>query len=179
MQQNYRFVKTHGQDSSNPGDRSADQTLQALYYKADAELFVNEAARIGSTSRNLSLDDNAKLFAVLDSAIADARIAAWQSKYDLVFWRPITAINANADGSVSEYKWRPLATTPSHPSSTGGHSATVSAGAQVLRSFFKSDKIHATGKNVTLTIFLGLLVQITARANSQHLLKAMIQQLAT
>jgi hypothetical protein len=145
------FVKTHGQDSANPGDRSHDQTLQALFYKADAEIFVNEAARLASANRNLTLDQNAKLFAVLDNALADARIAAWQSKYDLAFWRPITAINANSDGSVSDYTWKPLAATPSHPSSTGGHSSTVAAGAEVLRAFFKSDKINKTGAPVTLT----------------------------
>ncbi|PPD45638.1 MAG: hypothetical protein CTY16_10105 [Methylobacter sp.] len=145
------FVKTHGQDSANPGSRSHDQTLQALYYKSDAELFVNEAARLASASRGLTLDQNAKLFAVLDNALADARIAAWQSKYDLTFWRPITAINANPDGSVSEYIWKPLAATPSHPSSTGGHSATVAAGAEILRAFFKSDKINKNGSPVTLT----------------------------
>lgn len=145
------FVKTHGQDSANPGSRNNDQTLQALFYKSDAELFVNEAARLASTSRNLTLEQNAKLFAVLDNALADARIAAFQSKYDLTFWRPITALNANADGSVTEYIWKPLAATPSHPASTGGHSATVAAGSEILRAFFKSDKINKNGSPVTLT----------------------------
>ncbi|POZ51948.1 vanadium-dependent haloperoxidase [Methylovulum psychrotolerans] len=145
------FVKTHGQDSANPGNRSHDQTLQALFYKSDAELFVNEAARLASASRNLTLDQNAKLFAVLANALADARIAAFQSKYDLTFWRPITALNANPDGSVSTYTWKPLATTPSHPSNTGGHSATGAAGAEILRAFFKSDNIQKNGTPVTLT----------------------------
>lgn len=145
------FVKTHGQDSANPGSRTADQTLQALYYKSDAELFVNEAARLASASRGLTLEQNARLFAALDSALADARIAAWQSKYDLTFWRPITAINANPDGSVSDYAWKPLAATPSHPSSTGGHSTTVAAGTEILRAFFRSDKISKQGAPVTLT----------------------------
>ena len=145
------FVKTHGQDSANPNSRTDDEVLQALYYKSDAELFINEAARIASTSRGLTVDENAKLFAVLDNALADARIAAWQSKYDLTFWRPITAINANADGSVTEYKWKPLGTTPSHPASTGGHSTTIAAGAEILRAVFKSDKIDKKGTAITLT----------------------------
>ncbi|MDD5272070.1 MAG: vanadium-dependent haloperoxidase, partial [Methylovulum sp.] len=145
------FVKTHGQDSANPGNRSNDQTLQALFYKADAEFVVNEAARLASKSRGLTLNQNAKLFAVLANALADARIAAFQSKYDLTFWRPITALNANIDGSVNDYNWKPLATTPSHPSNTGGHSATVAAGAEVLRAFFKSDKITKNGTPVVLT----------------------------
>jgi hypothetical protein len=145
------FVKTHGQDSGNPGSRTNDQLLQSLYYKQDAELHVNEVARIASAARNLSLDQNAKLFAALDSATADARIAAWQSKYDLVFWRPVTAINSDAAGNVSSYNWKPLGTTPSHPSSTGGHSSTVAAGAEILRSFFGSDNIIPGNGAVTLT----------------------------
>ncbi len=147
------FVKNHGQDFANHGSRSDDQLLQALYYKADAELFTNEAARIGSKARGFTLEQNAKLFAALDSALADARIAAWQSKYDLVFWRPITAINADATGAATNYDWKPLGTTPSHPSSTGGHSTTVSAGAEILRAFFKSDSLVPSNQPQTLTIF--------------------------
>lgn len=146
-----KYVKTHGQNSLNPGNRTNDQTLQALYYKADAEIYVNEVARLASSNRGFTLDQNAKLFAGLDSALADARIAAWQSKYDLLFWRPISAINANSDGSISNYTWLPLATTPSHPASTSGHSTTVAAGAEILRAFFKSDKITKKGVAVSLT----------------------------
>jgi hypothetical protein len=145
------FVQSHGQDSAHPGSRTEDQTLQALYYKSDAELFTNEAARIASLRRGLTLNENARLFAALDNALADARIAAWQSKYDLVFWRPITALNADAAGNVASYDWKPLASTPSHPSSTAGHSTTVAAGAEILRAFFKTDKIDQTGASVSLT----------------------------
>ncbi|MCX7099414.1 MAG: vanadium-dependent haloperoxidase [Methylococcales bacterium] len=145
------FVKTHGQDSAHPGSRTNDQLLQALYYKSDAEIFTNELARLASEARHLTADQNAKLFAALDNALADARIAAWQSKYDLLFWRPISAINADSAGSVANYDWKPLASTPSHPSSTGGHSSTVSAGTEILRAFFKSDSIVPGNAAVTLT----------------------------
>jgi len=147
------FLQSHGQESSTPGLRTGDQTLQALYYKSDAELFVNEAARLASAARGLTLNQNARLFALLNNTLADARIAAWQSKYDLVFWRPITAINANPDGSATAYTWKPLATTPSHPSSTAGHSTTVAAGTEILRSFFGTDNIQPSGNAVTLTTF--------------------------
>jgi hypothetical protein len=145
------FVKTHGQDYAHPGSRTNDQLLQALYYKSDAEIFTYELARLASDARHLTLDQNAKLFAVLANALVDARIAAWQSKYDLLFWRPITALNADSSGNVTSYDWKPLATTPSHPSSTGGHSSTVSAGTEILRAFFKSDSIIPGNADVTLT----------------------------
>jgi hypothetical protein len=146
------FVKTHGQDSAHSGSRTDDQLLQALYYKSDAELFTNEVARIASEARHFTLEQNAKLFAALDNAVADARIAAWQSKYDLLFWRPITAINADASGAATVYTWKPLATTPSHPSSTGGHSSTVAAGVEILRAFFESDKILPDHDNIPVTL---------------------------
>jgi hypothetical protein len=149
--QELEFVKTHGQDSAHPNSRTEDQLLQALYYKSDAEIFTNEVARIASHARNLTLDQNASLFALLDSALADARIAAWQSKYDLVFWRPVTALNADIQGNVESYNWKPLATTPSHPSSTSGHSTTVAAGAEILRAFFHDDNINPEKSPVFLT----------------------------
>lgn len=143
------YVQTYGQDTSSV--RSADQTAQALYYKIDAELFVNEAARIASTARGLTLNQNAKLFALLHSAVADARIAAFASKYEQKFWRPITALNAGADGAITNgySDWRPLAATPSHPSNTSGHSATGAAAFEILRAFF-GDKIKPDGGDVSL-----------------------------
>jgi hypothetical protein len=146
------FVQNHGQEFSAPTQRSNDQLLQALYYKIDAELPSNELARIASVAHGFSLNQNAKLFAALDSALADARIAAFQSKYDLTFWRPITALNADASGAATTYTWKPLGTTPSHPSSTAGHSATVSAATEILRAFFKSDSIVPANTAVTLTV---------------------------
>ncbi len=146
------FVRAHGQDSAPISVRSADQVAQALFYKQDAEIFVNEAARLASDARGLSLDENAALFALLDNTVADARIAAFSSKYDQKFWRPITALNAGADGSVTNgySAWHPLAATPSHPSNTAGHSATGAAGFEVLRAYFGTDKVRPDGSAVTL-----------------------------
>lgn len=143
------YVRDYGKDSSSV--RSSDQTAQALYYKIDAELFVNEAARIASAARGYTLDQNAKLFALLDSVVADARFAAFDSKYEQKFWRPITALNADANGAVTNgyAAWHPLAATPSHPSNTAGHSATGAAGFETLRAFF-GDRIKPDGGAVTL-----------------------------
>ena len=143
------FVNQIGKDTSST--RTADETAQALFYKQDAEIFVNEAARIASASRSLTLDQNAVLFALLDNAIADARIGAWISKYEQKFWRPITSANAAADGAVTNgyVVFHPLAATPSHPSNTSGHSSTGASGAEILRAYF-GDKIGADGKPVTL-----------------------------
>jgi hypothetical protein len=118
--------------------RTADQTHIAQFYKQDAELLVNEAARLLATTHGLSLEENALLFVLTDLAVADARIAVWDAKYTYTFWRPITALNANADGSVTNgyAAWAPLIVTPAHPSYPSGHSGNVNAGIGVLQDFF-------------------------------------------
>ena len=118
--------------------RTPDQTHVGQFYKQDAELFVNEAARQLSLANGLSLEQNALLFALVDIAQADARIAIWDAKYTYLFWRPITALNANADGTVTnDYAaWQPLIPTPAHPEYPSGHAGTVNAGIEVLKAFF-------------------------------------------
>ncbi|MGA3119921.1 MAG: vanadium-dependent haloperoxidase [Polyangiaceae bacterium] len=143
------YVSQIGKDTSST--RTADETAQALFYKQDVEILLNQAAQIASSARGLTIDQNATLFALLDTAVADARIGAWTSKYEQKFWRPITSTNANSDGSVTNdyVVFHPLAATPSHPSNTSGHSATAAAAAEILRAYF-GDKVHADGSPVTL-----------------------------
>ncbi len=117
--------------------RTEDQTHIALFYKQDAELTVNEGLRELAAIHGTSLEENALIFALTDIAEADARIEIWGGKYAYLFWRPVTSLNAEADGSVKDYtKWTPLITTPAHPSYPSGHSATVTAGYEVLKKFF-------------------------------------------
>ena len=68
---------------------------------------------------NLSLVDEARLFALLNIAEADAAIVCWDNKYYTNFWRPITAIReAGTDGNPDtsgDTGWEPLLTTPNFP----------------------------------------------------------------
>ncbi len=130
----------------NSSVRTVEQAHIAQFYKQDAELPVNEAARLLSTKYNLNLQQNALLFVLLDIAVADARIATWDSKYHYDFWRPVTALNADPDGTVSNNyaSWSPHLVTPAHPSYPSGHSATVSSGIALLREVF--------GNNQALTL---------------------------
>jgi len=122
--------------------RTEDQTHIAQFYKQDAELTVNEGLRELAVLHQTSLEQNALIFALVDIAAADARIEVWGGKYGYLFWRPVTALNADSTGSVKSYtKWEPLITTPPHPSFPSGHSATVTAGYEVLKKFF-GDKNH-------------------------------------
>ncbi len=118
--------------------RTEDQTHIAQFYKQDAELTVNEAARQLALQHNKSIEENALIFLLTDIAEADARLAIWDAKYNYLLWRPVTALNANADGSVTNNytTWMPLLTTPPHPSYPCGHCGTVTAGFEVLKTFY-------------------------------------------
>jgi hypothetical protein len=124
--------------SSASTKRTEDQTHIAQFYKQDAELTVNEAARALAIKQNTSLEVNALAFVLADIAEADARIGLWDAKYNYLLWRPVTALNANADGSVTNNyaNWKPLLETPPHPSYPCGHCGTVTAGFEVLKRFY-------------------------------------------
>ena len=61
--------------SATSGVRTDDQTHIAQFFKQDAELTVNEAARQLALAHGLTIEEGALLFAVVDIATADARIA--------------------------------------------------------------------------------------------------------
>ncbi len=118
--------------------RTPEQTQIAQFYRQDAELAVNEAARLLTIQKHLSIQDAALVFVLTDIAEADARIAVWDAKFTYLFWRPVTALNATPSGAVtnSYTAWTPLIVTPAHPSYPSGHSGTINAGFDVLKQSF-------------------------------------------
>ncbi len=114
-----------------------EQTHITQFYKQDAEIPVNEAGRLLATAHNFSLTDNALLFAQLNIAVADTRIAEWDAKYFYKFWAPVTALNADPNGTVTNNysAWLPVIVTPNHPSYPSGQQRTV-VGVEVLRYYF-------------------------------------------
>jgi membrane-associated phospholipid phosphatase len=133
--------------------RTAEQELIA-YFWADFTYTVtppghwNQIARSAATSLDLSLAQKARLFALLNIALADAAIATWDAKYAFNFWRPVTAIQqADLDDNsetVADADWTPLLPTPSFPEYVSGHSAFSSAAAAVLTRFLGTDHVSFT-----------------------------------
>jgi PAP2 superfamily len=138
--------------SATSASRTVGQTHIAQFFKQDAELTVNEAARILADAHAASIENNALVFALVDIAVADSRIAVWDTKFTYKFWRPVTALNANPDGTVTNNyaAWTPLITTPPHPEYPSGHSATVAAGLEILTKFYgdsNSLTLHSSTKD--------------------------------
>ncbi len=103
----------------------------------------NRIAQIVARAQGNTLEQNARLFALLNLALADAAISCWDCKYHFGFWRPIHAIwYADRDGNPDTHPdltWTPLLPTPPFPSYTSGHSTFSSTAATVLACFFGTD----------------------------------------
>jgi hypothetical protein len=137
----FDFNLTKQLGAKNSTERTAEQTGIAQFW-ADGPGTVtppghwNQIAREVAAQRGLSLAENARLFALLNIAEADAAILCWDCKYFVKYWRPITAIRqADTDGNPATEKdaaWEPLIATPPFPEYTSGHSTFSSAAATVL-----------------------------------------------
>jgi hypothetical protein len=107
--------------------------------------YWNEIAESAAEFRGNTLDQNARLFAELNVALADAVIAHFDAKYTYIRWRPITAIQlagetGNPD-TVADPNWLPLLNTPPNPSYVSGHGAVSGAASTVLAHFFGTDNV--------------------------------------
>jgi hypothetical protein len=147
----FNEVKSLGSATSTT--RTADQTNIALFWANGAGTatppgHLNVMATVVAEERGNTLSQNARLFAMLNVALADAAIMAWDCKYATDFWRPVTGIRAAAsDGNpntTADTTWTPLIGTPPFSSYVSGHSSFSGAAAEVLKAFFGRDKVTFT-----------------------------------
>jgi len=143
-----------GDDISTPSARTADQTEIALFWLESSPLKWNRIARAVSIDKGLDLWQNARLFGLLNIALADGYIAMVDAKNHYNYWRPITAIrNGVTDGNpdtIGDPLWTPLRGTPPDQDYPSGHSIEGGAGAEVLKQFFGTDHINFQDCGVTL-----------------------------
>ena len=89
-----------GDDVTTPSTRTADQTEIALFWWESSPLKWNRIARTVSADKGLYLWENARLFGLLNVALADGYIAMADAKNHYNYWRPVTAIqNGDTDGN--------------------------------------------------------------------------------
>lgn len=149
------YLETKALGKIDSTTRTADQTQIANFWKQPTHVPFNAIARSVTKVKAFSLEENARLFALLNITLADTRIAVWDAKYQYGFWRPITAINTatdygNAD-AVPDTTWLPLLETPNHPEYPSGHSITGGGGGRLLANVFGSDIASFAVGSDTLT----------------------------
>jgi len=158
-----------------PTTRTAEQTQIGLFWAYDGtpslcapprlynQIAVHIANQMGTSSNAVEF---ARLLALVNTAMADAGVAIWESKYFYEYWRPVTGIreadpgsgptgagdgNPDTSGDVS---FSPLGApasnltapnfTPPFPAYPSGHAGFGGALFQVLRRFYGTDDIAFT-----------------------------------
>ena len=148
-----------GDDLTTPSTRTPDQTEIGLFWIESSPLAWNRLARAISASRGFDLWENARLFGLLNLAMADGYIASWETKYHYKFWRPITAIRlGDTDGNPQTEAvadWTPLQFTYPMPDHDSGHAVQGGVAAEILKQVFGTDDIPFTACSTTVGPGLG------------------------
>jgi hypothetical protein len=80
------------------------------------------------------------------ASIANALITAWDSKFNYMFWRPVTAIRAgDTDGNPrteADPEWTPFIVTPSHPEYIAAHSTVGASTTAFYTVWFGTDRFR-------------------------------------
>jgi hypothetical protein len=141
--------------------RTQDQSNIAQFWAGQAGTSTppghwNRIAQTVATAHGNTLEENARLFALLTMAQADAAISCWDNKYHYDHWRPVTAIRAaETDGNpatTADPNWSTFITTPNHPSYSSGHSTVSGASGMMLADFFGTDNITFTSSAEGFTV---------------------------
>lgn len=139
--------------------RTEEQGLIARYwsdfsYTAMPPGHWHEIAAAIARDRGNTLAENARLFALISLAQADAAILCWESKYAHNLWRPVTAIQcAEEDGNPlteADPAWQQYLPAPPFPAYPSGHSTFSKASSQVLTHFYRTDAISFTTSSDTV-----------------------------
>jgi hypothetical protein len=167
----YQEVKSLGQDTS--ATRTAEQTQIGIYWGYDGTpglgtppRLYNQIAQVIAKQEHNTVTENARLFALINFAMADAGIACWNDKFIHNFWRPVTAIRENEPGTgpsglgsgnpllvgAGDPNWTPLGApndngggtnfTPPFPAYASGHATFGGAVFETLADFYGTDNIH-------------------------------------
>ncbi len=152
----HELMSLGGDGTSTPTQRSPEHTLIGLYWAYDGtpgigapSRMFNQIAHVIAQKMKNDFVANARLFALINVAMADVTIQTWESKYFYAYWRPIVAIRALADPN-----WTPLGAplsnrvgpnfTPNFPSYPSGHASFAGAFFHMMELFYGTDKIPFT-----------------------------------
>jgi hypothetical protein len=161
----FQRVKDLGGDGvTTPTLRSEEQTVIGIYWGYDGRpglgtppRLYNQIVREIALQEGNSEGENARLFALVNLAMADAGLASWGTKYEQNFWRPVLGVRGgDADGNPQtngDANWNPLGApasnpevpsshfTPPFPAYTSGHATFGAAMFETLEKFYGRDDI--------------------------------------
>jgi len=154
---------------ANSSRRTVDETLIGVYWGYDGarelgtppRLYNQILRRVADHKGNL-VEENARLFAFVNAAMADAGILSWEEKYIHYLWRPVVGIREHAEsmgpaadqGGNSldpdcQVDWLPLGApltnsmgknfTPNFPAYPSGHATFGAAAFHIARLFYGVD----------------------------------------
>ena len=167
-------VKLFGGDGTNtPTARTADQTHLGIFWAYDGTpslcappRLYNQITTQIADQMQTSLLEQARLLALVNTAMCDAGSSAWDSKYFYDFWRPVTGLREAGSGTgptgagdgnpynTGDANFMPLGApasnltgpnfTPPFPAYPSGHATFGGALFQTLRRFYGRDDIAFT-----------------------------------
>jgi hypothetical protein len=152
------FAEVKELGAINSTKRTADETAAAVFWQFAPTALWNGLARSLAARYELDAADQARLYASIDLAAADAAISCWNDKYHWSFWRPRAAIReADTDGNpatIADPNWEslfapatvttPPLSTPPFPDHPSGHGCTTGAVMNTMADFFGTDKVTFT-----------------------------------
>jgi hypothetical protein len=134
------YIEVKRMGAKTGSGRSAEQTEIARFWEQIGAATYNPLVRQILAAKNPDLMENARLFALVSIASADAFIAIFDAKYAYNFWRPVTAIrNGDMDGNDATERdaaWEPIIPTPMHPEYPCAHCISQSSVATAMSATF-------------------------------------------
>ena len=139
--------------------RNAGETIVGVFWGYDGSKEIgtpprlyNQIIRAIATAQANTPAENARLFALVNVAMADAGILSWEQKYRYEFWRPVIGIRE--DPTAPDTGWLPLGApnsnkydpktktgeknfTPPFPAYPSGHATFGAAAFHVAELFFQ------------------------------------------
>jgi hypothetical protein len=150
----FNEIKSLGAKDSST--RTDEQTQIAHFWVESSPLQWNGIARTVSATAELDVWENARLFGLLNMALADGYIGSLETKYHYNYWRPVTAIQlADTDGNpdtTADPTWEPLRPTPPIPDYDSAHAVEGGAAAEVLQRVLKTDHLSFSTCSLTLPL---------------------------
>jgi len=128
-------VRTFGAKSTS--QRTDEQSEIARYWYESSPQGWNRITREVVAARKVDEWQSARLFALVNLALADGYIAGFEAKYHYRYWRPATAIREIGNDA----SWLSYLDTPPLPDYPSNHTVEGAAAATVLARFFGTDLV--------------------------------------